>query len=101
MRSLGWLSIRGRPYALPAMIKYTTVDLVTFACLNFRKFLTLGLVATFRIREFSFFYSGTIIIIIFARFLNSRICPPSRKLNPREIYRMYSIYLTLSSLNLP
>ena len=32
----------------------TTVDLVIFACLNFREFLILGLFTKFRIREFSF-----------------------------------------------
>ena len=53
-----------------------TVDLVIFACLNFREFLILGLFTKFRNREFLFFFSNDIIIIIFARFLNSRICPP-------------------------
>ena len=52
-----------------------SVDLVIFACLNFRKFLILGLFAKLSIREFSFFFSSAIIIIIFARFLNSRIYP--------------------------
>ena len=61
--------------------KYTyvyvhTVDLVIFACLNYREFFILGLFAKVRIRELSFFSSSAIIIIIFARFLNSRICPP-------------------------
>ena len=53
-----------------------TVDLVIFACLDFREFLILRLFAELRIREFSFFFSNAIIVIIFARFLNSRICPP-------------------------
>ena len=53
-----------------------TVDLVIFACLNFREFLILRLFTKFRIREFSFFFSGSNIMIIFARFLNSRVCPP-------------------------
>ena len=52
-----------------------TVDLVIFASLNFREFLILGLFTKFRIREFTFFFSSVIIIIIFARFLNSRIRP--------------------------
>ena len=52
-----------------------TVDLVIFACLNFREVMILGLFTKFRIREFFFFFSSVIIIIIFARFLNSRICP--------------------------
>ena len=51
-----------------------TVDLVILACLNFREFLILGLFAKFRIREFLFFFNNAILIIIFARFLNSRIC---------------------------
>ena len=57
-------------------IKHITVNLVIFACLNFREFLILGLFTKFRIHEFSFFFSSAIIVIIFARFLNSRICPP-------------------------
>ena len=48
-----------------------TVDLVIFGCLNFREFLILGLFTKFRIIEFSFFFSNVIIIIIFAKFLNS------------------------------
>ena len=40
-----------------------TVDLVIFACFNFRKFLILGLFTKFRIREFKFFFSCAIIII--------------------------------------
>ena len=44
-------------------------------CLNFREFPILGLFTKFRIREFSFFPSSAIIIIIFTRFLNWRICP--------------------------
>ena len=53
-----------------------TVDLVIFACLNFREFLIWELFTKFRIREFLFFFSSAIITIIFARFLNSRICLP-------------------------
>ena len=74
------------------MVWYT-VDQVIFACLNFREFLILGPFTKFKIREFSFFFSSSIIIIIFARFLNSRICPlksrNSRKLKPREYYQIY------------
>ena len=50
-----------------------TVDLVIFACLNFREFRILALFTKFRIREF--FFISAIIIIIFSKFLNSRICP--------------------------
>ena len=57
---------------------WITVDLAIFACLNFREFLILGLFTNFRIREFSFLLSSAIIIIIFAKFLNSRICPPRK-----------------------
>ena len=53
-----------------------TVDLVIFACLNFREFLILGLFPKFRIREFSSFLNSAFIIIIFGRYLNSQICPP-------------------------
>ena len=53
-----------------------TVYLVIFAGLNFREFLILGFFTKFRIREFLFFFSIAIRIIIFARFLNSRICSP-------------------------
>ena len=55
-----------------------TVDLVIFASLIFREFQILGLFTKFIIREFSFFFSSAIIIIIFAGFLNSRICPPRK-----------------------
>ena len=41
-----------------------------FACLNFRKFLILGLFPKYRIRDFFFLFSIAIIIIIFAGFLN-------------------------------
>ena len=69
-----------------------TVDLVIFACLHFRELLILGLFAKFGIREFTFSISSDIIIIIFARFLHSRICPPREiceKLKPREYYQIY------------
>ena len=62
-----------------------TVDLVFFACLNFCEFLILGLITKFRICEFSLFFSSAIIIIIFARFLNSR------KLKPHKYNQIYSI----------
>ena len=51
------------------------VDLVIFACLNSLEFLILGLFTKFRICEFLFSFSSAIIIILFARFLNLRICP--------------------------
>ena len=53
-----------------------TVDLVIFACLNFREFLILWFFTKFRISEFSFFFSSAFIIIIFAGFSTSRIGPP-------------------------
>ena len=55
---------------------YNTVNLVIFACFNFREFPILGLFTKFRIRDFSFVLRGAIIKINFARFLNSRIYPP-------------------------
>ena len=66
------------------LYKFYTVDLVIFACLNFRKFPILGLFTKFRIGEFAFVFSSNIIRIIFARFLNSRI---SRKLKFANITR--------------
>ena len=62
---------------------FHTIDLVIFACLNFRKFPIFLLFTKFRIRDFSFFFSKAIIIIIFEKFLNLRICPP------REIRENY------------
>ena len=53
-----------------------TVDMVIFACLNIREFLILGLFTKPRIRDFLFIFCSAIRIIIFAWFLNSRICPP-------------------------
>ena len=53
-----------------------SVDLVIFACLNLREFHILGLFTKFRIRKFLVFFSSVTIIIILARFLNSRIYPP-------------------------
>ena len=41
-----------------------SVDLVIFACLNFREFMILGLFTKFRIREFSIFFSSAIVLII-------------------------------------
>ena len=40
------------------------VDLVIFACLNFREFSIFGLLTNFRIHKFSFFFSTAIIKII-------------------------------------
>ena len=51
-----------------------TVDLVIFACLNFRAFLILGLFTKFRVRIFLFFFSSAIRKIFFTSFLNSPIC---------------------------
>ena len=53
-----------------------TVDLVIFSCLNFREFIILGLFTKSRIRQFSLFFSSSIIIKKIERFLNSRNCPP-------------------------
>ena len=53
-----------------------TIDHVIFACLNFHEFLILEFFTKIRIREFSFFLISAIVIIIFARFLNSRIGRP-------------------------
>ena len=64
-----------RPYVYVFQVKI--VDLVIFVCLTFREFLIWGFFVKFRMREFSFFIIlFSIIIIIFVRFLNSRICPP-------------------------
>ena len=52
-----------------------TADLVNFACLNFREFTIWRFFTKFRIREFVFF-SSSAIIIIFARSLILRVCPP-------------------------
>ena len=49
-------------------VSRATVDLLIFACLNFREFLILWLFKKFRISEFSFFLSTcSAIIIIFLR----------------------------------
>ena len=56
----------------------TTVDLVIFACSNFREFLILGLFSFTKFRIFSFFFSSSIKIILFVRFWKiktSRILP--------------------------
>ena len=71
---------------LPPSIYLGTVELGTvqycisgkfrgFTYVNSREFPILGFFANLGIREFSFFFRSAIIIIIFARFLNSRICP--------------------------
>ena len=44
--------------------------------------------------EVFFFFISAIIIIIFVRFLNSRICPPPEireELKPHEYYQIHSI----------
>ena len=51
-----------------------TGDLVIFAFLNFREFLIPGLFTKFQ--EFSFFFSSTILKIIFGRFLNLQMYAP-------------------------
>ena len=51
------------------LLGYNTVDLVIFACLNFREFLISRLFTISKICEFSFFFSSAITVIIFARFL--------------------------------
>ena len=58
--------------------------MVIFACLNFGEFLILGLFTKFGIREFSLLFSNAIMIIIFVRYFNSRICL-------RKYYQIYSI----------
>ena len=68
----GWLLIRVAAHSR----FYCTVGLVILACLFFCEYLILGLSTKFRIHKFSFFFSSSIIKIIFAIFLNSRICPP-------------------------
>ena len=57
-----------------------SVDLVIFVCVNFRECLIFRLITKLRIRELSLYFSSAIIIIIFARFLNSR------QLKYREIF---------------
>ena len=53
------------------------VDLLIFACLDFHEFAIWGLFVKSIIRELSILMMGNaIIMIIFARFSNSRICPP-------------------------
>ena len=52
-----------------ARLAYTVgLDLVIFASFNFCEFLILGLFTKLRIREFSYFFSSAIIIVILARF---------------------------------
>ena len=72
-------------YAMTGPVVYNTVNLVIFACLNFHEFLILRLFTKFWIIEFQLFFSRAIMIKIFARFLNSRICLP------REYYQIYRI----------
>ena len=52
------------------------LNLVIFTSLDFREFVILGLFSMSRIRELSISMKISTIIIIFARFLYSRICPP-------------------------
>ena len=53
-----------------------TVYLVIFACLNVREFQILGLSTEVQNPRIFIFFSSAIIIIIFARFLISRVFPP-------------------------
>ena len=55
--------------------KLYTVDLIILACLDFREFVIFLLFVMSRICELSISMIGSNIIIIFARFLNSRIYP--------------------------
>ena len=56
------------------------------------QFLILGLFTKFRIREYSFFSSSaTIMIIIFAIFLNSQICPPAGLMLAHHVRRWANI----------
>ena len=55
-------------------LKYT-VKLVIFAGLNFREFAILGLLRGLELVNYRMIGSPNI-IIIFARFLNLRMCPP-------------------------
>ena len=57
-------------YSFIGGVELYTVDLVIFACLNFREFLILGLFTKFRIREFTFFFSNAITRIIVVSLLN-------------------------------
>ena len=72
-----------------------TVDLIIFACLNFREFVILVLFTKSIIRELSILMIGSAHnnnfceIIKFASLSSSRI---SRKLKPREYEQIYSIY---------
>ena len=75
---------RVRVYIVRCKPVINTVDLVIFACLNFRKFLILGLFTKFRIREFSFFFSSAIMKNNFHDILEIANLCSSRKLKPRE-----------------
>ena len=55
--------------------KRYTVDLVIFECLYFQEFLIFVLITKFRISEFSFFFSSSIMLRIFVRFFDLRIWP--------------------------
>ena len=76
-----------------------TVDLVIFACLNFREFVILRLFARSRLRELSILMIGSAIIIIIAllntttKLVNRSSSRNLRKLKLREyyIYHIYSI----------
>ena len=77
-----------------SIAKKKTVDLVIFACLDYREFVILGLFTKFRTRKLSISMIGSTIIIIFREiliFANSSFSRNSRKLKPREYYQIYSI----------
>ena len=79
--------------------KHNTVDLVIFACSNLHEYVILGLFVKSWIRNLSISMIGSaIIMIIFARFLNSRIYPKLTKTfkrisnwkNSSGLYNKYS-----------
>ena len=86
------------------LILMPAVHVLIFACLNFRGFLILGLFTKLKIREFSFFFSSAIIIIIFVTFFNLSSLQNSRKLKSPNItrstvYQMTAQFLFLEFYN--
>ena len=74
-----------------------TVDLVIFACLNFRAFMICGLLTKFRICEFLFFFSSPFIIIIFKKFV---LLAKFAKIKTSRILLVY-ILITHTTVNFP
>ena len=74
MHAYFWHSVRSSKSALIYIM--ITVDLVIFGCLISHEIFIWGLFTKFKIRECSCLSSSAIIIIIFARFFNSRIRSP-------------------------